>query len=72
MPNRSPARSPAPLGLEKADGRPVESGDYPRVVEMLDQVARGDPSKRQAAKEPDTSRRTVPRSIEERAELYGL
>ena len=63
---------PAPLGFEKADGQLVEAGDYQRVVEVLDRVARGELSKRQAAKELDTSRRTVQRSIEERAELYGL
>jgi transposase len=39
---------------------------------MIDRVARGDLSKRQAAKELDTSRRTVQRSIEQRPELYGL
>jgi DNA invertase Pin-like site-specific DNA recombinase len=63
---------PAPLGFEKADGQLVEAADYQRVAEVLDRVARGDLSQRQAAKELDTSRRTVRRSIEERAELYGL
>jgi hypothetical protein len=63
---------PAPLGFEKADGQLVEGDEYQRVVEVLDRVARGELSKRQAAKELDTSRRTVQRSIEERAELYGL
>lgn len=63
---------PAPLGFEKAEGQLVEAADYQRVVEVLDRVVRGELSQRQAAKELDTSRRTVQRSVEERAELYGL
>jgi hypothetical protein len=39
---------------------------------VLDRVARGDLSQRQAATELDTLRRTVQRSIEDRAMLYGL
>jgi exonuclease VII small subunit len=41
-------------------------------VSVLEDVARGELSKRQASKELDTSRRTVQRAIEERADLYGL
>lgn len=63
---------PAPLGFEKNDGALVEGDQYQRVVEILEQVARGEVSKRQASKELDTSRRTVQRSVEERADLYGL
>jgi len=63
---------PAPLGFEKHDGVLVESDDYHRVVEILDQVARNEMSKRQAARELDSSRRTVRRTVGERAELYGL
>ena len=63
---------PAPLGFEKDDGRLIEGPEYHRVVSVLDEVARGEKSKRQAAKELDTSRRTVQRAIEERAGLYGL
>lgn len=63
---------PAPLGFEKHDGTLVEGADYHRVVEILDQVARGEMSKRQAAGELDSSRRTVRRAVDERAELSGL
>jgi DNA invertase Pin-like site-specific DNA recombinase len=63
---------PAPLGFEKDDGRLVEAGNYQRVCEVLDQVARDDMSKRQAARELDTSRKTVRRAVEERGDLYGL
>jgi len=63
---------PAPLGFEKDDGRLVEAGNYHRVCEVLDVVARGEMSKRQAAKELDTSRKTVRRAVDERGSLYGL
>lgn len=63
---------PAPLGFTKNDGALVEGEDYQRVCEVLDQVVRDDMSKRQAANELDTSRRTINRAIEERADLYGL
>jgi DNA invertase Pin-like site-specific DNA recombinase len=63
---------PAPLGFEKDDGQLVEAGNYHRVCEVLDQVARGDLSVRKGARELDTSRRTVRRAIDERPELYGL
>lgn len=63
---------PAPLGFEKDDGRLVEGENYQRAVTVLEAVARDELSKRQAAKELDTSRRTVQRAIEERPELYGL
>jgi len=63
---------PAPLGFEKESGRLIEAGDYDRVCVVLDRVARGDLSKRKAAKQLDTSRRTIQRAIEQRGELYGL
>jgi DNA invertase Pin-like site-specific DNA recombinase len=63
---------PAPLGFAKEDGRLVENEQYQRVVTVLEDVARAEMSKRQAAKELDTSRRTVQRAVEERADLYGL
>jgi DNA invertase Pin-like site-specific DNA recombinase len=63
---------PAPLGFEKRDGHLVEGENYQRVVEVLDQVARDQMSKRQAATELDSSRRTIRRTINERAELYGI
>ena len=61
-----------PLGFEKDDGRLLEGPEYHRVVSVLEDVAKGELSKRQASKELDTSRRTVQRAIEERAGLYGL
>ena len=63
---------PAPLGFEKDSGRLIEGANYDRVCSVLDRVARDDLSKRQAAKELDTSRRTVQRAIEQRGDLYGL
>ncbi|MFC7156124.1 recombinase family protein [Halomarina halobia] len=63
---------PAPLGFVKRDGKLVEGANYHQVIEVLDQVARGDLSKRQAALELNSSRRTIRRAIEERAELYGV
>jgi len=63
---------PAPLGFEKDSGRLLEGPEYHRVVSVLEDVARGETSKRQAAGELDTSRRTIQRAIEDRADLYGL
>jgi len=63
---------PAPLGFSKEGGRLVEGDDYQRVVAVLEDVAKGELSKRKAAQELDSSRRTVQRAVEERAELYGL
>jgi len=63
---------PAPLGFEKDDGRLIEGAEYQRVVSVLDRVASDELSKRKAAEELDTSRRTVQRAIEQRADLYGL
>ena len=63
---------PAPIGFEKDDGRLVEAEGYHRVVEILDQVARGEMSQRQAAQELDAGRKTIRRAVNERGELYGL
>jgi len=63
---------PAPLGFEKDDGRLIEGPEYQRVVSVLDRVASDDLSKRKAAERLDTSRRTVQRAVEDRADLYGL
>jgi DNA invertase Pin-like site-specific DNA recombinase len=62
---------PAPLGFAKDDGQLVEAGDYHEVVATLDEVQKGDLSKRKAAARLDCSRSTVSRALE-RAELYGL
>jgi DNA invertase Pin-like site-specific DNA recombinase len=60
-----------PLGFSKEDGRLVEGGRYDTIVATLEMVQKGDLSKRKAASELDTSRRTVNRALD-RAELYGL
>lgn len=63
---------PAPLGFEKDDGRLIEASNYDRVVTVLEAVAKGETSKRQAARDLDTTRSTVRSAIQERGELYGL
>lgn len=63
---------PAPLGFEKNDGRLIEAANYDRVTTVLESVAKGETSKRQAAKDLDTTRTTVRTAIQERGELYGL
>lgn len=63
---------PAPLGFEKDDGRLLEAANFDHVASVLSMVIHGEVSKRQAARELDTSRRTINRAIDDRAELYGL
>lgn len=63
---------PAPLGFEKDNGELIESGNYHRVCETLEQVAIGEMSQRQAANELDCGRKTIRRAVNERADLYGL
>lgn len=63
---------PAPLGFEKDDGQLVEAGDYHRVCETLEQVARDEMSQRSAATELGCGRKTIRRAVNERADLYGL
>lgn len=72
MQNEDYHHGPPPIGFTKDDGRLIESDDYHRVCAILDQVARGDLSKRKAARELDTTRKTVRSAINERPELYGL
>lgn len=62
---------PAPLGFEKDDGHLVETDNYDRVVTVLELVQRDELSKRKAARDLDTSRRTINRALD-RSELYGL
>jgi DNA invertase Pin-like site-specific DNA recombinase len=62
---------PAPLGFEKDDGHLIEASDYDNVCSCLEMVRKDELSKRQAAKELDTSRATINRSLD-RGELYGL
>jgi len=63
---------PAPLGFEKDSGRLVEADDYHRVCSVLEDVARDEMSQRQAAKELGCGRKTIRRTLNDRAELYGL
>ena len=60
--NEAYHHSPTPLSSEEADGQ---------LVEVLNRVARGKLSRRQAAAEAATSCRTAQRSAEDRAELHG-
>lgn len=62
----------APLGFDKSDGQLYEGPEYQRVCVCLEQVARGDMSQRQAAKELGTSRKTVRRAVRDRPDLYGI
>lgn len=62
---------PAPLGFEKDDGHLIEGEKYDRVVAVLEMVQKGELSKRKAARELETSRPTITRSLD-RASLYGL
>jgi len=71
MENEDYHHGPAPLGFEKDDGYLVEAENFDRVRTVLDQVQNDELSKRKAARELNTSRRTINRSLD-RAELYSL
>lgn len=60
-----------PLGFEKEDGHLIEGQRFDQVVTVLEMVQKGELSKRAAARELETSRPTIDRSLD-RAELYGL
>ena len=60
-----------PLGFQKEDGQLLEGETYDQVVTILDMVQKEEVSKRQAARELETSRPTVDRALEW-ADLYGL
>lgn len=60
-----------PLGFEKEDGRLYPGDNYDRVVAILDAVIKGEMSKRKAASELGSTRRTIGRALD-RADLYGL
>jgi DNA invertase Pin-like site-specific DNA recombinase len=62
---------PAPLGFEKDDGYLIEAANFDRVRSVLELVESDDLSKRKAARELDTSRRTINRALD-RLELYNL
>jgi len=71
MDNDEYHHGPAPLGFEKNDGHLREGPEYDHVRATLELVADDELSKRKAAKELDTSRRTINRALG-RAELYDL
>ncbi len=62
---------PAPLGFEKNDGLLIEGPNFDNVRATLQMVQKDNLSKRKAAKELDSSRRTINRALD-RPELYSL
>jgi DNA invertase Pin-like site-specific DNA recombinase len=62
---------PAPLGFEKEDGYLIEASNFDRVRSVLELVQDDELSKRKAARQLDTSRRTINRALD-RQELYSL
>jgi len=71
MENDEYHHGPAPLGFQKDDGYLIEAENFDRVRTVLEMVDNDELSKRKAAKELDTSRRTINRSLE-RKDLYAL
>lgn len=71
MENEDYHHGPAPLGFKKNDGHLIEAANFDHVRTILEQVAADDLSKRKAARELDTSRRTINRALE-RQELYSI
>ncbi|RLM53176.1 recombinase family protein [Halobellus sp. Atlit-31R] len=71
MANDEYHHGPAPLGFEKNDGHLIEADGFDRVRATLELVDDDELSKRKAARELNTSRRTINRSLD-RKELYGL
>ena len=62
----------APLGFIKDKGKIRPGPEYDLVCSVLGQVKNDELSKRKAAKELGTSRKTIHRSLDEREELYGI
>ena len=62
---------PAPLGFEKDDGYLIEASNFDQVRATLELILDNELSKRKAARELDTSRRTINRCLD-RLELYAL
>jgi len=60
-----------PLGFEKNDGRLIEAENYDQVCAVLDMVVKDNLSKRRAANQLDSSRKTIDRALT-RTELYRL
>ena len=61
-----------PLGFTKENGQLFEASNYYQICSTLSLVVDGQLSKRKAAEQLGTSRRTINRAIQERPELYGL
>lgn len=61
----------APLGFQKDEGALVEADNYHDVAARLEMIRKGELSKRQAAQELDTSRKSIDRALE-RGEMYGV
>lgn len=71
MDNEKYHHGPAPLGFEKDDGYLIEAANFDRVRSVLELIQADELSKRKAARQLDTSRRTINRALD-RAELYSL
>jgi DNA invertase Pin-like site-specific DNA recombinase len=71
MENEEYHHGPPPLGFEKNDGRLIEANKFDRVRTILELVDDGAMSKRKAAADLNTSRRTINRALD-RKELYNL
>lgn len=71
MENEDYHHGPPPLGFQKEDGYLIEDANFDRVRTVLDLVIDDELSKRKAARELDTSRRTINRCLD-RLELYSL
>lgn len=63
---------PPPLGFEKRDGELYPADNYDQVVTVLEMVAKGNMSQRQAAKELGCGRKTIRRAVDDKSSLYGL
>lgn len=71
MNNEEYHHGPPPLGFDKEDGHLIQSAEYDHVRSTLELVRDDELSKRKAARELNTSRRTINRSLG-RLELYDL
>lgn len=71
MENNEYHHGPAPLGFMKNDGHLIEAADYDRVRSILEMVQDGELSKRKAARELDSSRKTINRALD-RKDMYNL
>lgn len=72
MANDEYHHGPPPIGFTKDNGRLIEADNYHTVCTVLEQVVRGELSKRKAARELGTTRTTVRSAINDRGELYGI